>query len=257
MSATPTPSIEPNIFDNIGVGIGIILGIVAGIMGIYDLISKKIKKRSISKECTLSINDLHFILTKHELYREGVDKIEFVNILEEQMNSFMRKVERIKTDCDFFYRNALKKVYSVNNEDIDISIMVNSFNIHISAVVNDLIDDFRKLCRQNHFTRHTDQSFKDYVQFNSRTYSRKFITTLQSNFTEMEQLSEETQEQLMSFILETVQTALEDSLLCARTISIEQNKAIQDLTNQFNKDILSKYKIDLTNSKTCSDPEEN
>ncbi len=256
MSATPTPSIEPNIFDNIGVGIGIILGIVAGIMGIYDLISKKIKKRSISKECTLSINDLDFILTKHELYREGVDKIEFVNILEEQMNSFMRKVERIKTDCDFFYRNALKKVHSVNDEDIDISIMVNSFNIHISAVVNDLIDDFRKLCRQNHFTRHTDQSFKDYVQFNSRTYSRKFITTLQSNFTEMEQLSEEAQEQLMSFILETVQTALEDSLLCARTISIEQNKAIQDLTNQFNKDILSKYKIDLTNSKTCSDPEQ-
>ena len=86
MSATPTPSIEPNIFNNIGVGIGIILGIIAGIIGIYDLISKKIKKRSISKECTMSINDLQFILTKHELYREGVNRIEFVNILGEQID---------------------------------------------------------------------------------------------------------------------------------------------------------------------------
>lgn len=241
------PSGDGSVFGNIGVGVGIVLGVLTGLFALFDMIKHRVKRKKQEKECAITITNLNYILLKHKEYCGMVDRIMLINILKEQMNVFMRKVERIRIDCEALYRSLLK---GLDIEEIQYN--VTQFDVAVNATIAELIDDFRKLCRENHFIEYTETEFIEYAEYNSLTFSRKFVSNLHFNYARIPN-----SESLFTEIQKLVQQAIADSLKNARQISFDYIKDIKELDCSFISSLKNEMNIDLVpKPQTCSDPTE-
>ena len=244
------PSGDGSVFGNIGVGVGIVLAVLTGLFALFDMIKHRVKRKKQEKECDITITSLNYILLKHKEYCRMVDRIMLINILKEQMNVFMRKVERICIDCEALYRSLLK---GLDTEEIQYN--VTEFDVAVNATIAKLIDDFRKLCRENHFIEYTETEFIEYVEYNSLTFSRKFISNLHFNYPKYSRIPNG--ENLFTEIQKLVQQAIADSLKNARQISFDYIKDIKELDCSFISNLKNEMNIDLApKPQTCSDTTE-
>jgi len=217
-----------------------------------DLITKKVEKQkensvvvNVGNTPTIK-NEDDFIFRFMALFFEQGKVLKAMydmksDILRDQMEYYFKHVQAIKISTSNVIVGLLK---DADLDDVHFGTYFNNFENFMEIVESQSLTIFRRMCKENHFSKYTNSEYKELVNRNisiiegniNELFRKRYIQRLYiKNFSRMEAINP------------LIRSALHDCFDTARTISIEKETKVkimqEDFENEVSKLIGKKYTL--------------